>query len=504
MNSMRPTTCAASLFFALLCSGCGIAPQPAPASSLQMPAGWRTHASPAVAVDVQWWQAFGDPVLDSLEEMARTRNADLRMARAQVLEYQARVRIAAAGQLPSVTAGFTPGRSRALDAFGKPGDTTVYQGSLQASYEVDLWGRLDSLTDAARADYEGRQAAAGATALVVAANVASGYLNLRGLDAQLDLARATLKSRQDSLDLTRKEFEVGYSSRLEWAQAQAEYRATAAAIPQLQRAIAQQENALSILIGDNPAAIARGPSLTALTAPPAAAWLPSQLLRRRPDIFQAERAIVAADANLAAARDQLLPSVNLAASTGVSAFSMSQLARSPFFLWSIGGSILAPIFEGGRLRAQTDIAASERDRAVFAYENAVRSAFAEVENGLDAVQRLGEQATEAQQQQIAASEALRIARNRYRSGYASYLEELDAQRTSYSADVNLLQLRTSLLIAHVDLYRAIGGGWTSLAGDDAAALPQSHRAHQQPHEQGGGAERGDAGRPDQNQPAKPL
>ncbi|PUA19853.1 efflux transporter outer membrane subunit [Glaciimonas sp. PCH181] len=473
---MNLTTCTASLFLALLSSGCSIAPQPSPASSLQMPAGWRTHASPSAAVDVQWWKVFGDPILNALEDLARTRNADLRMARAQVQEYQARVRIAAAGQLPSVTAGFTPGRSRALNAFGTPSDTTVYQGSLQASYEVDLWGRLESLTDATRADYEGQQAAAGATALVVAANVASGYLNLRGLDAQLDLARATLKSRQGSLDLTRKEFEVGYSSRLEWAQAQAEYRATAAAIPQLQRAIAQQENALSILIGDNPAAIARGPALTALAPPPVTAWLPSQLLRRRPDIFQAERAVVAADANLAAARDQLLPSVNLAASAGVAAFSMSQLAQSPFFLWSIGGSILAPIFEGGRLRAQTDIAASERDRAVFAYEIVVRTAFAEVENGLDSVQRLGEQTTEAQEQQIAAAEALRIARNRYRSGYASYLEELDAQRTSYSADVNLLQLRTSLLIAHVNLYRAMGGGWISPSENKATTGQESDRS----------------------------
>jgi NodT family efflux transporter outer membrane factor (OMF) lipoprotein len=200
--------------------------------------------------------------------------------------------------------------------------------------------------------------------------------------------------------------------------------------------------------------------LVRLSVPGVSPGLPSELLRRRPDIAQAERAIAAADANLAAARDQLLPSIRLSASLGAEATSLAQLLRSPDELWSVGASLLAPIFDAGRLRAQTEVAASLRDRAVFTYESVVRNAFAETENGLTGVQRLTEQLREGEARRAAANEVLRIAHNRYANGYASYLEELDAQRNAFSADTNALQLRASLLAAHVDLYRALGGGWT--------------------------------------------
>jgi outer membrane protein TolC len=177
-------------------------------------------------------------------------------------------------------------------------------------------------------------------------------------------------------------------------------------------------------------------------------------------VAQAERTIAAADANLAAARDQLLPSIRLTASVGVQATSLPRLLQSPTDLWSIGGSVLAPLFDAGRLRAQADIAASLRDRAVFAYEGVVRNAFAETENSLASIGRLGEQLKEAQSRAVVAAEVLRIAHNRYANGYASYLEELDAQRNLYTAENNVLQLQASLLAAHVDLYRALGGGWT--------------------------------------------
>lgn len=426
---------------------------------LQMPQAWRTDGPATVqAVRAQWWKGFNDPVLDALVDNALTRNTDLRTARSRVLDYQARISVAGAAQLPSLSGSIGPTRTRSLGAGGAPSEVTVYQGTLQASYEADLWGKLESLTEAALADLAAQRALADATALLVAANTVTGYLNLRGLDAQLQLARATLQSREQSLNLAQRQFEVGYSSRLEWVQAQSEYRATAAAIPQLERSIAQQENALTNLSGANPGPVTRGP-VNQQVLPPPAPGLPSELLRRRPDILQAERAVVSADASLASARDQLLPSIRLTASAGIEAFSLSQLLQSPYTLWSIGGSVLAPVFDGGRLRAQTDIAATVRDRAIFAYEGAVRNAFAETENGLVAVQKLQEQVTQSQARETYAAETLRIATNRYRNGYASYLEELDAQRTLYSAQVSLLQLRTSLQVAQVDLYRALGGGW---------------------------------------------
>jgi multidrug efflux system outer membrane protein len=457
MNAPRTTLLAAALVLAL--AGCAVTPSPRPPSSLQVPAAWRTAVGPAAQPEERWWSAFGDPVMNQLVQRALANNGDLRIAAARLREYQARVTVAASGQQPGLTAGLTPVRARAISAFGTPVELTSLQGNLQASYELDLFGKLASTTAAARADLQSQQALADATALSVAASTASGYLNLRGLDAQLALARATLASRERSLALARRQFEVGYSSRLDWAQAQAEYHVTAGTVPQLERAIAQQENALGVLAGASPGPLARGATLDALAAPAIAPGLPSELLRRRPDIAQAERAIAAADANLAAARDQLLPSVRLTASGGLQAYSVSQLLRSPILLWSIGGSVLAPLFDAGRLRAQADIAASLRDRAVFAYESVVRNAFAETDNALSGVQRLGEQLAEAQQRRQAAAEVLRIAHNRYANGYASYLEELDAQRNSFAAELALLQLRASLLGAQIDLYRALGGAW---------------------------------------------
>lgn len=447
---------------ALALAGCRIPVQPPPASTLQVPQAWRAPAEPgASVVDPHWWRAFGDPALDALVTQALSNNGDLRTARSRLQEYQARIRVTRSSQEPSLTVGLTPTRARAIGPFGTPIESTALQGNVQAAYELDPFGRLENLTQAARFDYASQQAAADATALAVAANTASGYLNLRGLDAQLDLARQTLASRVRSLELARRQFEVGYSSRLELSQAEAEYRTTAAVVPQLERSITQQENALALLIGASPGAIGRGATLAQLEAPAVQPGLPSALLRRRPDIAQAERALAAADASLASARDQMLPALRLTASVGGYAHSLPDLLGSGTTLWSIGGSVLAPIFDAGRLRAQAEISASLRDRAVIAYEMVVRNAFAETENGLSAVQRLGEQLAQAEARRVAAGEVLRIAHNRYRNGYSSYLEELDAQRNAFSAETNVLQLKASYLAAHVDLYRALGGGWRS-------------------------------------------
>jgi multidrug efflux system outer membrane protein len=446
-------------FLTLTLAGCAITSPPRPASTLETPAAWRTAVGPAAAPEALWWSGFGDPVLNALVQRALAHNGDVRIAAARLQEYQARVTIAASGQQPALNAAFTPVRARAIGPFGTPVEAFSIQGNLQASYELDLSGRLASTTAAARFDLQAQQALLDATALSVAANTASGYLNLRGLDAQLALAHATVASRQRSLALAKRQFEVGYSSRLDFAQAQAEYHVTAAVVPQLERAIAEQENALGALVGSSPGPVQRGAALDALAAPAIAPGLPSELLRRRPDIAQAERAIAAADANLAAARDQLLPSIRLTASSGLQAYSVNELLRSPILLWSVGGSVLAPVFDAGRLRAQAEIAASLRDRAVFAYETVVRNAFAETDNALAGVQLLGAQLAETEQRRAASAEVLRVAHNRYANGYASYLEELDAQRNAFSADQAVLQLRASLLTAHVDLYRALGGAW---------------------------------------------
>lgn len=443
----------------LLLAGCAMAPQPAPAPTLQVPAAWRTTPAPDAQLARDWWQAFGDPQLDTLVRRALDNNGDLRIARSRLQEYAARVRIAGSAQQPSLNLSFAPARARTIGPLGQPVEVTSLVGTVQAAYELDLFGRLASTTDAARFDALSQEAALEAAALSVAASTASGYLNLLGLDAQLALARETLASRERSFALARHQFEVGYSSRLEMSQAGAELHATSGVVPQLERAIAQQEQALNLLVGSSPGPVARGVPLQALRMPLPAPGLPSELLRRRPDIAQAERAVAASDASLAAARDGLLPSIRLTAAAGLEGASVARLLRSPVELWSIGGSVLAPLFDAGRLRAQAEIAGTVRDRAIYTYENVVRGAFAETENALAGIDALRRQLAEAEARRTAANEVLRVAHKRYANGYASYLEELDAQRNAFSAENTVLQLRASLLAAHVDLYRALGGGW---------------------------------------------
>lgn len=450
------------VLLAALLTGCAATVAPPPTPTMQAPAAWRSPVGPAAgapAPERQWWQSFGDPALSALVTTALANNGDLRIARARVSEYRARLGVAASAQQPNVSVDASPTRTRLLAYNGVPYVTNVYQAEFQASYEIDVWGRLAAQTDAAQASYQAERANADAAALSVAALAASGYLNLRGLDAQLELTEATLRLREQSRALARRQFDVGYSSRLEWLQAQAEYQATAEQVPQLRRAIFEQENALSILAGGNPGPIARGAPLADLTPPQVPAGLPSELLRRRPDIARAEFNLLASNASLAATRDQLLPSFKLTAVGGVQNFRIKDLVNAPTALWRLTALAAAPVFDGGRVQAQTDAAAAQRDQAAYAYENAVRGAFAETENGLGALQRLREQAVENDARRATAAETLRIAHNRYRNGYASYLEELDAQRTLYGADVGRLQLKTRMLQASVDLYRALGGGW---------------------------------------------
>ena len=235
-------------------------------------------------------------------------------------------------------------------------------------------------------------------------------------------------------------------------------RATEQLVPALELAVSRQENGLSVLLGENPRAIERGLMLSDLTTPTVPTMLPSELLRRRPDISQAELSIVAADRSLDAARAAFLPSIRLGAAGG---YVDSTLIGDPVGIFSVGGSILAPLFEGGRLRAQADFAAARRDEAAYAYRKVALNAFREVEDALAALQRISEQEEVLRQQRDALARALVQATNRYRAGYSSYLEQLDAQRGLLSADLSLVQASNDRLGAAVNLFQALGGGWTA-------------------------------------------
>jgi multidrug efflux system outer membrane protein len=427
-------------------------PRVAPATA------WRTDAGPTAQIDQQWWRSFGDPSLAALVERTIANNTDIAIAATRVREARANMRLAQAQLLPTLDAGVTGGRSRSVSAFGTPLVQSFAQPQAAAAYEVDLFGRLADSASAARSAYLASEAAHDSMRLAVASATAGQYVALLGLDARLAVARETLAARAESLRIAKSRDRAGYASKLELQQAQAEYDATAQIIPQVQNAIARTEDALSQLVGDVPGPIPRDAGLGAMAIPSVPEGLPSQLLDRRPDIAQAANQLAAADASLAAARKRFLPQLRLSGSAG-SAFST--LLSDPITIWSAGASILAPLFEGGRLRAQAEVSASQRDQAAQVYRRTVLTSFREVEDAMASVRYLDAQIAQAQHQRAALAEALRLATNRFREGYSPYLEQLDAQRGLLAADLAIVSLRADAINARVALYQAMGGGWNS-------------------------------------------
>jgi NodT family efflux transporter outer membrane factor (OMF) lipoprotein len=457
--TLRPV---AGLLIATFLVGCQSADVAPAKNTLQIPAQWRATSGPTSPTEQLWWRNFHDNHLNRYVDQALHNNSDVLIARERINEYQARVYAADSSLFPSLDAGVSGTRARTQSAAtGLPVYSTLYKGSLTASYDVDIWGVNRSTANAAQASLEAQKAAAAAADLTVASSVASGYVTLLALDEQLRVTQSTVKSREDALALAKRQFETGYSSRLELMQSDSELRSTRAQIPLLQHQIAVQENALSQLLGDNPGDVARSDSFSALTPLQLPSQLPSSLLNRRPDIVQAERQLIAADATLAASRASLLPSINLTASGSVQDRTLPGLLDNPLQLWSLGGSILAPLLNRQALNAQVDISQSQRNQALYGYEKTVRNAFREVNDSLDAITRYQEQLTELLAQQDVAQETLRIAQNRYRNGYSSYLDVLDAQRTLFSVQTNVVQVKNNLLLAQIDLYKTLGGGWSA-------------------------------------------
>lgn len=429
----------------------------APVETVTPPADWRNPVEAQAPLDSQWWHGFGDPQLEALVERALARNPDIAIAVGRIREARAQELNARAALLPTLDANGAASRSRSVNAFGQPSEATGAQPQLQAAWEIDLFGRLADSRAAARAQWIASQAARDATRLSVASTTASGYVTLLALDARLRVARDTLTARTDSLRLISRRVEEGYSPKLELEQAQADYQAAAKLVPAAQEAITRQENALRLLAGDLPGPVARGASLEALRTAPVPEDLPSQLLARRPDVAQAEQTLVAADRSLAAARKRFLPQLRLSAAGGA---AFSSLLADPITIWSIGGSVLAPLFEGGRLRAGAETAAGQRDQAAESYRRAALTAFREVDDALAGVVSADEQLRIGIAQRAAVAESYRLARNRYREGYSPFLDELDAQRGLLSAELALVQSRSDALTARITLYRALGGGWT--------------------------------------------
>ncbi|WP_344692569.1 efflux transporter outer membrane subunit [Sphingomonas cynarae] len=439
-------------------AGC-IGPRPAPPASVAVvpPPAWRTALGTGAPIRADWWNAFGDPVLAGLVARALANSPDLGSAAARVEEARAAVRLARAQQAPLVSAGVPLTDGQTVSPLGRPSDAIGVQPLVQASYDLDLFGRLRQASAAARAQALASEGARDTVRLAIVSGVATGYITLRSLDQRLRVARDTLAARAEALRIARRRSTTGYTSNLELRQAEGEYHAAEQLVPQAQLLVTRQENALSVLIGDAPGPIARGLPIDRLLAPAIPDGLPADLLRRRPDLFQAEQTLVATDRSLDSARAAMLPGVSLTGSAGV---VLSTALANPIGVFSVGGSILSPIFDAGRLRAQADAAAARRDAAAFAYRRTALTAFREVDDSLAGVLRSGQQAIALAAQRAALAGALRNASNRYRAGYSSYIDQLDAQRGLLTAELTLIQAQADRLNAYVTLYQALGGGWS--------------------------------------------
>ena len=435
--------------------------QPPAEAAVRLPSGWRDGA-PASAGDAlvaaDWWEQFHDPQLTSVVQRALAHNADLHSAVARVAEVRAQYRLSEEQMHMHGGLQLDGGRQSAPNAFGKQLIQTPRQWQFVSAYDADLFGRLAHSTAAAHASLLATLAAKQTVQLSVVASAAGGYLHLQALDERLHILKATLAARSAALQVARRRAEQGYAAQLEPAQAEAEWQATAQQIAPLELAVRRQEHALSVLLGEAPQLIVRS-SGAAEAAPTVPAGLPSSLLRRRPDVVQAEMQLVAADRSLDAARDAFLPSVRLTLAGG---YADSDAIAHPIKLFQLGGSVLAPIFERERLQIQEDGATARRDQAAFAYRKAVLTALREVEDALAAIAASAAQERQLAAQRDAQARLLAMAGKRYRAGYAGYLEQIDAQRGLLAVELSLVQARDERRQATVALFQSLGGGWQAV------------------------------------------
>ncbi|MGS1009247.1 AdeC/AdeK/OprM family multidrug efflux complex outer membrane factor [Achromobacter anxifer] len=466
----------------LLAAGCvSMAPDyqrpalPVPAA-YTAPAPDAAAASAAAAAEIGWRTYFPDPALQTLISTALDNNRDLRRALLRVEEARALYGIQRADQFPTLGVQADGSRSRVpgdLNLTGQPLVSSQYQVGLgMASWELDFWGRVRSLKDAALQNYLASDAAARAATLSLIAEVADSYLSLRELDERLQLTRETIASREESLRIFRRRFEEGAISKLDLTQVETLWQQAKALGADLEQTRAAQANALELLLGaplNLPKLPTRLDDNAVMRELPAG--LPSDLLVNRPDIVAAEHRLQAANANIGAARAAFLPTITLTGAFGTASSELDGLFSGGSRAWNFAPSINLPIFDAGRRSANLDLTEARRDQAVAAYEQTIQTAFKDVSDALSARYWLAEQVDVLRATVAAQSERARLAQLRYDHGASPYLEVLDAQRDLLAAQQKLAQTRRALLSSRVRLYAALGGGTQAPAAAQTASAP---------------------------------
>jgi multidrug efflux system outer membrane protein len=450
---------------------------------VKTPAAFRGQAAPLDSkslADLKWSELYRDPVLEKLIKTALQQNYDVRIALARVEEFRAAAGISGLGSIPQVSVSGGPSKQRLTTVGPTPLPAGInpisptYNAEIDVSYEVDLWKRIANLNAAARADLYASEFARDTTRVTVISNVAAAYFNLRALDQLLFVTVRTVGTREKFVELTRAQFNRGVVSGLDVNRAEATLATARAAVPDLQGQIAQAENLLQVLLGENPAPILREATTDAeyFAAPPEVpVGLPAALLERRPDLRQAENNLIGANARLKSVKASLFPTISLTGELGSKSAALTDLFTGPAKTWLFGLGLLQPIIDVNRNFYQVDIYTAREKQVMLQYQQAVGQAFREVSDALAARQGYSE-SLRALDEEIA---ALRAAREqvmkRYNIGFSSYFEVIDAEKSLYDAESARVTVYRNNLTALVQLYKALGGGW-ELATDERSAYSE--------------------------------
>ncbi len=460
----------AVVFASLLLSSCAVGPN-YQRPTVQVPAQFRNEGpttSPQSLADVKASELFDDDQLRGLLATALEHNFDLRIAAERVLQARSQLGVTRSNQFPTLNlaSDFVANRGSSAGAIpfiakGTNLDVSYTQVGFTLGWELDVWGRLRRLTEAARAQYLASEEARHGVILTLISDVTSTYFALRELDLEMEIARKTRAVAEDNLRLTQLRHKQGVATGLDVRQAEQFLYTATAQIASIERGIGQTENALSLLLGKSPGDISRGKALVELKAPrEVPAGLPSSLLERRPDIREAERTLVAANAQIGAARALYFPQISLTGLLGGQSRALTDLFTGPARSWNFTPGATLPLFNAGRIRSTVRFTEAQRREALIRYEKAVQNAFREVSDGLIGYRKTAEQRAQQELLVKALRETERLSILRYRGGLDSYLQVLDAQRSLFDGELTLARLREQELVSVVQLYRALGGGWS--------------------------------------------
>jgi NodT family efflux transporter outer membrane factor (OMF) lipoprotein len=439
---------------------------------VEPPAAFRgadaTAGGEASLATVQWSELFRDEILTGLVTTALEQNFDVRIAAERVLQARAIHRITRSDQFPSVDASAAvvntrisrTGANRAIPEDVDP-DVTFTEAGFSLGWELDVWGRLRRLTESARAQYFATEEARRGVITTLVADVIETYLALRALDHELEIAARTRDIATDGLRLTRARRNTGIASELDVRQAEQLLHTATGQIASLEREVEQLENALSLLVGQLPGDVPRGRPFESFDGPHAVpAGLPSELLERRPDIRQAEQELIAANAQIGAAKAEYFPRISLTGFLGAQSRALSDLLSAPARTWTLAADATVPVFNAGRTRGNVEFVEAVHRELIVNYQRTIYTAFREVSDALAEYRKTGEQRGEQERLVEALRASTRLSTSRYESGIDSYLQVLDSQRNLFQGELDLARLRQQELAAIVQLYRALGGGWT--------------------------------------------